>query len=141
MHTCELGLVNVDSLSQLVATKYFDILLVIYRILDKSRSSGFLIVFSRSVDWNIVVNDGILMTWWVHSQHDSLLLRTGVFSLIHIIPAVRLDIFWQSSSFIFTQLLHWFAFHQHSVNRDGFLLWTIENIWSILIEYDGLSVD
>ena len=32
------------------------------------------LVFSRSVDGDVVVNDGILMTWRVHSQHDSLFL-------------------------------------------------------------------
>jgi len=81
------------------------------------------------------------MTWGVHSQHNSLLFRAGILCLIHIIPTVRLGFFWNTSPLILTQLLDWLGLYQHSVNGNGFLLRTVEYIWSLLIEDDALSVD
>jgi len=99
------------------------------------------LILARSVDRNIVINDGILVTGGIHSQHNSLLFRASVFSFIHIIPTVWLGFFWNTSSLIFTQFLDWLGLHQHSVNWNGFLLRTIEYIGCLLIKDYTLSVD
>ena len=57
--------------------------------------------------------------WTIQKFHTD---RAGVFSLVHIIPAVRLNILGQSSALVLAQLLHGLRLDQHSVYGDGFFL-------------------
>ena len=86
--------------------------------------------------------------------------RAGVFSLVHIIPAVGFDVLGETSTLVLAQLLHGLGLDQHSVNGDRFLLQfcdtlfatlsksvrlrylrTIEHVWGLLVEDDGLPID
>ena len=86
--------------------------------------------------------------------------RAGVLRLVHVIPAVGLDVLRQAPALVLAQLLHGFRLHQHSVNGDGLLLQrsvtleerralqttltdlrTIKHIRGLLVEDDGLPVD
>ena len=48
--------------------------------------------------------------------------RAGVLRLVHVVPAIRLDILGQPPALVLTQLLHRLGLNQHPVNGDGLLL-------------------
>jgi len=81
------------------------------------------------------------MAGGLKAEHDSLLLRASVLSLVNIIPAIRFGIVWQPSALVLAQFLHGLRLHQHTVDRDRLLLWTVKHIGCVLVEDDGLPVE